>query len=89
MADNPNTISAADGQTAASDKEGRPTAVLVAFLFGLVAFQGFTINLMPLLFDTVDRAFDLNLRQQGQLQSFFLIGGIIGLFVSGYMTHYF
>jgi len=86
MEDNPGTRSTTDGRAAASDKERRPTAVLVAFILSLVTFQGFTINLMPLLFGTIDRTFELNLRQQGQLQSFFLIGGMLGLFVSGYVT---
>ena len=69
----------------AHEAQGR--GVLVAFIFTLVTLQGLMVNLMPLLFGTVARAFDdVNLRQQGQLQSFFLAGGIVALFVSGYVT---
>ncbi|NOY41125.1 MAG: MFS transporter [Planctomycetes bacterium] len=86
MKDPQETIATTFDGAAVTDKTSRPTAVLVAFIFSLAAFQGFTINLMPLLFDTIDRAFDLNLRQEGQLQSFSLIGAIFGLSMSGYVT---
>lgn len=56
------------------------------YLFSLVALQGLSVNLMPLLFGTVAETFEANLRQQGQLQSFFLGGGILGLLVSGFVT---
>ena len=59
---------------------------LAALIFSLVAVQGLTINLMPVLFGTIARTFEVNLRQQGQLQSVFLAGGMIALLVSGYMT---
>lgn len=61
---------------------------LVTFIFALVILQGLTINLMPLLFGTIARTFEVNLRQQGQLQSFFLAGGLAALLVSGYVTEY-
>jgi MFS family permease len=60
--------------------------VLAAFIFSLVAVQGLTINLMPVLFGTIARDFGCDLRQQGQLQSIFLAGTVIALFVSGYVT---
>jgi len=76
---------ASDAAYAMRGRQGR--AALVAFIFTLVTLQGLTINLMPLLFGTVARTFeDVNLRQQGQLQTFFLAGGIVALFVSGYVT---
>ena len=59
---------------------------LAALIFSLVAVQGLTINLMPVLFGTIARTFEVNLRQQGQLQSVFLAGGMIALLVSGYVT---
>jgi len=86
MEGNLGSKSVTNDQAAASDREHRPTVVLVMFIFSLTAFQGFTINLMPLLFGTIDQAFELNLRQEGQLQSFFLIGAILGLSMSGYVT---
>ncbi len=61
-------------------------AVLGAFIFSLTVFQGLTINLMPLLFGAAADTFGANLREQGQLQSFFLGGGILGLVLSGYAT---
>ena len=67
-------------------QKGQGRGPFVAFIFVLVILQGLTINLMPLLFGTISRTFELNLRQQGQLQSFFLAGGIVALFVSGYVT---
>ena len=66
--------------------EDKPRTVLAALIFSLVTLQGLTINLMPLLFGTMAESFHVNLRQQGQLQSFFLAGGILGLLVSGYIT---
>ncbi|MBN2296641.1 MAG: MFS transporter [Pirellulales bacterium] len=62
---------------------------LSAFIFSLATLQGLTINLMPLLFGPVARIYEVNLRQQGQLQSIFLAGGIFGLLVSGYVTEWF
>ena len=89
MNDNPNNDLAATDRSAAelaSAGGARPLAVLITFIFSLAVVQGVTINLMPLLFRTMARAFELNLRQEGQLQTAFLAGGIIGLFVSGYAT---
>jgi MFS family permease len=60
--------------------------VLAALIFSLVAVQGLTVNLMPVLFGTIARTFEINLRQQGQLQSVFLGGGMMVLLVSGYVT---
>lgn len=60
--------------------------VLAAFIFSLVTVQGLTVNLMPVLFGTVARTFEVSLREQGQLQSVFLTGGMIALLVSGYVT---
>lgn len=59
---------------------------LAALIFSLVAVQGLTVNLMPVLFGTIARTFEVNLRQQGQLQSVFLAGGMIALLLSGYVT---
>jgi MFS family permease len=59
---------------------------LAAFIFSLVVVQGLTVNLMPVLFGTIAGAFHVDLRQQGQLQSFFLAGSMIALLVSGYVT---
>jgi fucose permease len=59
---------------------------LATFIFSLVVVQGLTINLMPVLFGTIAGAFQIDLRQQGQLQSFFLAGSMIALLVSGYGT---
>jgi len=75
---------AADAPHEIHKRQGR--GPFVAFIFALVILQGLTINLMPLLFGTIAQTFELNLRQQGQLQSFFLAGGIVALFVSGYVT---
>jgi MFS family permease len=60
--------------------------VLAAFIFSLVAVQGLTVNLMPVLFGAIARTFEVNLRQQGQLQSVFLGGGLLALLASGYIT---
>ncbi len=60
--------------------------ILAAFIFTLVAVQGLTVNLMPVLFGAIARTFEVNLRQQGQLQSAFLTGGLIALLLSGYIT---
>lgn len=60
--------------------------VLAALVFSLVAVQGLTVNLMPVLFGAIARSFEVNLRQQGQLQSVFLAGGLLSLLVSGYVT---
>jgi MFS family permease len=59
---------------------------LVLFIFSLVCVQGLTINLMPLMFGTIARTFDIDLRQQGQLQSAFSAGGALALLISGYVT---
>jgi MFS family permease len=59
---------------------------LAALIFSLVAVQGLTVNLMPVLFGTIARVFEVDLREQGQLQSVFLAGGLIALLVSGYVT---
>ena len=59
---------------------------LLTLIFSLVAVQGLTVNLMPVLFGVIARAFDVNLREQGQLQSVFVAGGMIALVVSGYVT---
>lgn len=70
-----------DGATTRQDR-----GTLAAFIFSLVTVQGLTVNLMPVLFGTVARTFDVTLRQQGQLQSVFLAGGMIALLISGYVT---
>jgi MFS family permease len=62
--------------------------LLAGVIFTLVALQGITINLMPVLFGPIARSFGANLRQQGQLQSFFLAGGLTALFLSGYLTEW-
>ncbi len=76
----PMTEAPRDPQT----KPGRGT--LAAFIFSLVVVQGLTINLMPVLFGPVARAFEVDLYQQGQLQSIFFAGGMIALLLSGYVT---
>ncbi len=68
-----------------SDK-WRSRIVPGVFVFSLVTLQGLSVNLMPLLFGTVAQTFEANMRQQGQLQTFFFGGGILGLLLSGYVT---
>lgn len=66
--------------------ENLSRVILGAFIFSLTVFQGLTINLMPLLFGTAADSFAASLYEQGQLQSFFLAGGMLGLLLSGYIT---
>jgi MFS family permease len=61
---------------------------IVLFIFSLVCVQGFTINLMPLMFGTIARTFDITLQQQGQLQTAFSMGGASALLISGYVTEW-
>ena len=63
-----------------------PTALLITFIFSLAAIQGFTINLMALLLRPLSERFDLTHLQEGNLQTSFQLGGIVALFVSGYVT---
>src|SRR5688572_24828036 len=60
--------------------------VLLLFVFGLVSIQGLTLNLMPVMFRTLGRAFGLSLGQEGQLQSFFFVGAMVALVSSGWIT---
>ncbi len=69
-----------------STGDERPTALLVSFIFSLAAVQGFTINLMALLLRPLSERFDLTHLQEGNLQTAFQAGGIVALFISGYVT---
>jgi MFS family permease len=62
--------------------------VLLLFIFSLVSIQGLTLNLMPVLFRTLGRAFGLSLGQEGQIQSFFFLGAMLALFSSGWITEW-
>jgi MFS family permease len=70
----------------AGERQGR--GPLVVFIFSLVVVQGLTINLMQVLFGTMEVAFGASQSEQGALKSWFLAGGIVALFVSGYVTEY-
>src|SRR5262245_30203294 len=60
---------------------------LATFIFVLVSFQGMTVNLMPVVMHAVGRSFQISSKEQlGMLQTTFLAGGILGLFLAGYVT---
>lgn len=77
----PTVLAAADPPGSAVSR--RVSAWLV---MGLVALQGATINLMPMMFGPLARDFQASMRQQGQLQSVFLLGSLAGLITTGYAT---
>lgn len=59
---------------------------LLIFLFVMAFQQGVTINLLPVLFTSFGEAFQLDLQQRGQIQSFFFVGAMVALFASGFVT---
>ncbi len=59
---------------------------LLVFIFVMAFQQGVTINLLPVLFERFAEAFQLDLQQRGQIQSFFFVGAMVALFASGFVT---
>lgn len=59
---------------------------LLIFIFVMAFQQGVTINLLPVLFERFAEAFQLDLQQRGQIQSFFFVGAMVALFASGFVT---
>ena len=60
--------------------------MLLIFIFVMAFQQGVTINLLPVLFERFAEAFQLDLQQRGQIQSFFFVGAMVALFASGFVT---
>ncbi len=63
-------------------------AGLVAVLFGLAFVHGLALNLMGVLFPTIEETFGLAKAQTGLLQSFFTVGMMTALVIAGYLTNY-
>jgi predicted dehydrogenase/MFS family permease len=59
---------------------------LLPFVFGLVALQGLTVNLAPVVMGVVARTFPVSEASLGLLQTSFMAGGIFSLLISGYVT---
>ncbi len=56
------------------------------FIFSLAVIQGFTINLMPVMFRPLEESFHIGLAEQGNLQSLFFAGALLALSASGWVT---
>jgi UDP-N-acetyl-2-amino-2-deoxyglucuronate dehydrogenase len=61
---------------------------LLPFIFGLVACQGATVNIAPLVMGVVAQTFPESQASLGLLQTSFMAGGIMSLLVSGYVTDF-
>src|SRR5262245_54277842 len=61
---------------------------LMAFLFGLAILHGSVVNLMPVMFSSIEVAFGVDKAHQALLKSYFFGGSAIALVVAGYVTQY-
>jgi MFS family permease len=59
---------------------------LVFFLFGLALVQGLFVNLMPVMFTTMEEEFHVVKAEQALLKSYFFAGSALALVVAGYLT---
>ena len=65
-----------------------PRSRLLLFLFGLAIVHGLIVNLMPVMFTTMDETFHLNKSNQAMLKAYFFGGSALALVFSGYLTQY-
>ena len=74
--------------TAVSDQAVQSRRRLVAFLFGLAVLHGMVINLMPVMFTTMESTFGIDKVRQALLKSYFFGGSAVALVMAGYLTQY-
>jgi FHS family glucose/mannose:H+ symporter-like MFS transporter len=66
-----------------TDFKQRADHAVLSLLYCLAFLQGFTINLLPVLFRTVGAVFHVGMAGQGQLQSVFCLGALLVGFWGG------
>ena len=76
------------GGAAGLERSLRSRWRIVFFLFGLAFLHGLVVNLMPVMFRTIGKTFDVDKAAQGLLVSTFMLGSVAGLIVAGYLTVY-
>lgn len=62
---------------------------LKVFLFGLAVLHGLVVNLMPVMFSSMEAAFQADKARQALLKSYFFGGSAVALVAAGYVTQYF
>ncbi len=58
-------------------------STLIVFLFGLAILHGLVVNLMPVMFTTMEATFDADKTRQALLKSYFFGGSAVALVFSG------
>jgi MFS family permease len=62
---------------------------LKVFLFGLAVLHGLVVNLMPVMFSSMEATFQADKARQALLKSYFFGGSAVALVAAGYATQYF
>lgn len=62
---------------------------LTVFLFGLAVLHGLVVNLMPVMFSSMEEVFQVDKARQALLKSYFFGGSAVALVAAGYVTQYF